>query len=512
MSEVIVIPPKTSDKRKRVAAYCRVSSTKAEQLSSLKVQKENYESQIRNTSEWDFVGVYCDAESGLKSHKRKGFIELLGKCENGEVDLILVKSISRFGRNMYESLLTLRHLKDIGVDVWSEQENLKLFNYSADSDFALMLIVAQAESESKSENIKFGLKYGFKSGASKLYNRVCYGYTHDENGNLIIDEIKATIVKTIFDMYLNGYSFSGISKLLYECNIKSPSGKDKWSSETISKLLSNEKLSGDVIVQKTFVENYLDGRQIKNDGQRDKYSVQCHHEPVISKELFDAVQEEKRKRSNVAVGQDGSAKRRATRYSNDVLSGKIICSECGANYRRITRNTKKGKVIVWRCANRVEYGNRICKTSITVSNAEIEKAIADKLLLYNYDEKTAHKYIESIYVSNTISVNVKEFEENSMLKIREYQMSRAGLVGDKVAMNLLYEESYDKIKMFIRKKMYGMGISPKSYLMEDFEDICQDAFLKSFMILDKFHGKCRFSTWVTKISFYEICSRFKKLK
>ena len=113
---------------------------------------------------------------------------------------------------------------------------------------------------------------------------------------------------------------------------------------------------------------------------------------------------------------------------------------------------------------------------------------------------------------NTISVNVKEFEEISMLKIREYQMSRAGLVGDKVAMNLLYEESYDKIKASIRKKMYGMGISTKSYLMEDYEDICQDAFLKSFMILDKFHGKCRFSTWVTKISFYEICSRFKKLK
>lgn len=494
MPEVILIPPVEDNGRKRVAAYCRVSTTSEEQATSLELQIEYYTNKINDNPNWDFVGVYYDTKSGLKAANRKGLNELLKICNSGEVDIILVKSVSRFGRNLYESLLTLRHLKSIGVDVWCEQENIKLLECKSESEFSLVLLFAQIESETKSESIKFGINYGLKTGTSKLYNRICYGYTHDNKGNLIVNEIEAVIVRTIFDMYLEGHSFSGISKELLRHNIKSPTGKAKWSSETISKLLSNEKLTGDVLGQKTYVEDYLSGKQIKNNGEKDKYILRNHHEPIISKELFDRVQEEKIRRSNIAKT-DYSTKRKSTRYLNDILSGKIICNECGANYRRITRSTKNGNVIVWRCANRVEYGNKICKGSITISNDDIEEAIAEKLFLYQYEEEIAKEYLEKIVIKgNVISVKVKEFNENDMLKMREYQMSRVALAGNRDALNLLYEESHKKIKYFIQQHLYNNGLSTYDRLMRDYEDICQDAFLKSFRILDKYHGKYRFSS------------------
>ena len=235
MPEVIVIPQKEkkSNKRLRVAAYCRVSTETDNQAASLQSQVKNYESEIRRNPDWDFVGVYCDTKSGLRVENRKSFNEMIEKCKIGEIDLILVKSISRFGRNVYDGLVNLRYLKSLGVDVWIEMNGMKL-STSSDSDFAIMLTVAQSESESKSGNIKFGIEYGFKTGKSKIYDRICYGYSQDGNGNLVINEFEATIVKLIFEMYLSGYSLSGISKELENAGIKSPTGKDKWSSETIS--------------------------------------------------------------------------------------------------------------------------------------------------------------------------------------------------------------------------------------------------------------------------------------
>ena len=139
------------------------------------MQIEHYINKINDNLSWDFAGVYYDTKSGLKAANRKGLNELLKRCNNGEIDIILVKSLSRFGRNRYESLLTLRHLKSIGVDVWCEQENIKLLECKSEREFSLVLLFAQIESETKSENIKFGINYGLKTGTSKLYNRICYG-------------------------------------------------------------------------------------------------------------------------------------------------------------------------------------------------------------------------------------------------------------------------------------------------------------------------------------------------
>lgn len=512
MSEVIVIPPKEKKlkKRLRVAAYCRVSTETDDQAASLQAQIKNYESEIRKNPDWDFVGVYCDTKSGLRVENRKSYNEMLEKCKLGEIDFILVKSISRYARNVYDGLVDLRYLKSIGVDVWFEINDMKL-STARDSDFAILLAVAQSESEAKSGNIKFGIEHGFKTGKSKIYNRICYGYSQDENGKLIINEFEATIVKLIFVLYLNGYSLSGISKQLECAKIKSPTGKEKWSSETISKLLSNEKLTGEVIGQKTYVKNFLDGKQIKNTGQKAKYLVSNHHEPIITKSMFNSVQKEKKSRSNVSTVKNKTV-RKKNRYSNDLLSGKIFCAECGASYRRRTRQTKKGNELFWRCANRIEHGNRICQNSITVSNDEIEKAIADRLSLYKYDEETVKQYLKRIEISDEIIIEIKDYNENELYKIREYQMCQDALNGDRFALNLLYEESFKKIKDFIRDRMWRAGLNRYWQLMRDYDDICQETLLRSFEILHKYHGKCRFASWVAKISFYIISHRIRDIK
>lgn len=511
MPEVIVIPPNEERKKRlRVAAYCRVSTENDLQAASLQSQVRHYESEIRNNPDWDFVGVYYETKSGLRVENRKSFNEMIEKCELGEIDLILVKSISRFGRNVYDGLVNLRYLKSLGVDVWIEMNGMKL-STSRDSDFAIMLTVAQSESEAKSGNIKFGIEHGFKTGKSKIYDRICYGYSQDENGKLIINEFEAAIVKLIFEMYLSGCSLSGICKELKTAEIKSPTGKDKWSSETISKLLSNEKLTGEVLGQKTYVENFLDGKQFKNNGQKAKYLVENHHEPIITKSMFKMVQQEKKSRSNISTVKNKTV-RKKNRYSNDLLSGKIFCSECGASYRRRTRQTKNGNELFWRCANRIERGNRICKNSITVSNDEIEKAVVDKLLLYRYDEEVVKQYLDKIEIDNEILVEIKDYNENELYKIREYQMWQDALNGDRIALDLLYEESFKKIKDFIRDRLWRAGLNRYWQLMRDYDDICQETFLRSFEILHKYHGKCRFASWVAKISFYIISHRIRDIK
>lgn len=507
--EIIEIPQIEGDKRKRVAAYCRVSTKHEEQELSLETQKKYYEQYIKNNDMWEFAGVFFDSKSGLRFDKRNGLQELLSECDAGKVDIILVKSITRFGRNLYEGILILRHLKAIGVDVWFEQERMKLLQLSSSVNYELLLIFAEAESEGKSQNIKFGIKHGFKTGKSKIYNRICYGYDNDEFGNLIVNDYEAEIVRNIFSWYLNGFSLSEISKELSKQNIKSPTGKEKWSSETISKLLSNEKLTGSVIGQKTFVKDFHTGIQVKNNGELDRYFIKAHHTPIISSNCFQKVQEEKERRTNVLVDLEGHTSRKTTRYSNDVLSGKVVCSECGANYRRITRRNLE---VVWRCANRVEHGSRICKESITISDNAIKRKVTEMFFLYKFDVNVCRKYLREITISNDLFVSVEEFNKNDMLKLREFQLKEAALLGDRKALNMLYEETYEKIRYIILDRIKRSGLSTYNRLMRDYEDLCQDILLKSFVILDKYHGQCRFSSWVARISFFEISHKLRSFR
>ena len=243
----------------------------------------------------------------------------------------------------------------------------------------------------KNESIKAGIQKSFESGMSKIADKICYGYSKAPGGSLIIDEKEAQTVRFIFDRYLAGDSLGKIVDILAEKKVSSPSGKDRWSRKIVDGLLFNEKYIGQVLLQKTIVR---DGQQIKNNTDA-QYLLSGHHPAIISRESFEAVQAEKAKRSNLETTESGS-QRKATKYnSSNVLSGLLICEECGSPYRRITRT---GGEIVWRCANRVEHGKAHCKDSVSLTDAAVKEFLCRALDMPVFDEQTVRSSVESITV------------------------------------------------------------------------------------------------------------------
>lgn len=282
MGTVRTIPPKVNIPPKlKVAAYCRVSTKKAGQSSSLTIQEQYYEKRIRQNPDWIFAGVYSDIGSGTRIKGRRRFKALLSACRRGKIDMILIKSAHRFARNTVDALKTIRMLRSRNIDIYFERENIHTLYES--SEFMLMLVcaLAQDESYSKSEDIKWGLRKSFQNPDSKCYQRICYGYTHDQQGKLIIHEEQAETVRVIYEMSASGASLARISAYLEDMDIPSPRGKKTWSKETLRKILNNEKYIGNVVLQKTFVENYMEHKQIKNKGQLDIYQMMGNHEAII---------------------------------------------------------------------------------------------------------------------------------------------------------------------------------------------------------------------------------------
>ena len=361
--------------KKKVAAYCRVSTKEDIQQHSLEAQKKYYQREIEQNPDYEFIGVYADTSSGLRKKNRIQFQKMLRDCKRGKIHIIFTKSISRFARNTLDFLNIIRKLKCLEVNVYFETEHIWLLNEISELNMAIHAAVAQEESVAKSRSIRWGLTHSFASGTSGLVNRVCYGYTNDSQGNLIIDEEKTENVKLIFSLYLSGYSLSKIAKELKAKGILSPTGKETWTSMAIDKILANEKYVGNVILQKTYIPDVLKQKQKKNEGEIARYLYENNHVGIIDQAMFEAVQEERNRRTNVELNGKGKTVRKNTRFSsNDSLSGKIRCGECGRNFRRIT--THSGE-IVWRCAGRVEK-NGTCKAR-TVKQSEVDEFIKKEL-------------------------------------------------------------------------------------------------------------------------------------
>lgn len=285
MAAVKAIPPQRKEPPlKKVAAYCRVSTKSQEPLDSLAAQERYYEEQIKANPNWKFAGIYADIGSGATIKGRKRFNVLLSACRSGKVDMVLIKSAHRFARNTVDALETIRMLRRCKVDIYFEEDDIHTLYES--SEFMLTLICARAqdESESKSADIKWGIRKSFADPDSRYYQRVCYGYKYDETGQLIIDKEKAEVVRTIFQMSDEGASLSQIAQELQERGVPSPRGK-AVSRETLRKILHNEKYRGIVILQKTFVANCLNHKQITNFGQKEYYEIVDNHEAIIVKTI-----------------------------------------------------------------------------------------------------------------------------------------------------------------------------------------------------------------------------------
>ena len=271
----------------RVAAYCRVSTQQEEQDNSLELQESRYRRMIEENPNWTDAGIFSEKATGLNLRGRSVFQTMMRRCRKGKIDLILTKSTSRFGRNTLDMLRSLQELQSLSVDVYFEKENLWLHERKMQIILTMYCAFAQAESEDMSRDIKWGIRQGFRSGTSGYAEFVCFGYKRGDDGRLAIDEPDAKIVRKIFQMKADGESLGTISAWLYENKILSPTGRERWSRESISKLLKNEKYVGDVMLQKTFVKDLLSGKQIKNKGELERYIIQEHHPAIISRELFE---------------------------------------------------------------------------------------------------------------------------------------------------------------------------------------------------------------------------------
>lgn len=301
--KINLILPKKQFQIQRVGIYARVSTTDKDQLNSLVAQISALTRLTSHYSNWKLVDTYIDIASGKTKSSRKEFSRMLEDIKKEDVNIIVTKSVSRFGRDTVDALEALKVIRQASARIIFEQENLDSQEDDTDMIISIMESLAQSENEQRSENIKWGLKQRAAQGTSKLYNRKCYGYDHDENGELIINFQQAKIVKKIFNWYLDGKSVIGIVKELEKEKIKSPTGKNKWPKRSIETMLENEKYTGSVkLLDSVNKENY--------------YLLKDNHEAIITEDVFNKVQEEKSSRSNL----DEENNRKSRKYSSKFSS------------------------------------------------------------------------------------------------------------------------------------------------------------------------------------------------
>lgn len=396
MKNVRIIPaiPK-ENKKLRVAAYCRVSTSGPEQLRSLEIQIKTYTKMIRNHPNWLFAGVFYDVESGLRRSGRKSLDKMLRKAAKGKIDYIITKSISRVSRDTLEVLKIIRFLRERGINMYFENENLDSINVDKEFEITLRGMLAQDESRNTSENIQWGFQRKFEKGDIFTKYKNFMGYTCVD-GEIVIVPEQAEVVRNIFDLYLQGLSLGQIKAYLESQGIKTVTGKETWDAKTIQRMLINEKYKGDTMLQKTFTEDFMTGKKSKNIGQRNRYYVKGSHPATVSAEVFDKVQEEMAKRSRFVNREDGTIETSGRKYSGKYILGNLlVCEDCGASYRR---RTERGKV-VWRCATRIEKGKDACAHSSTLDEGWLQDTLVVAVCQDGtYDEGIIRHEVDKIQV------------------------------------------------------------------------------------------------------------------
>lgn len=364
----IVSKPPKLERKKRVAAYARVSSGKDAMLHSLSAQVSYYNDLIQNHGDWLYVGVYSDeAKTGTKD-SRSGFQDLVADCRAGKIDMVITKSISRFARNTVTLLQTVREFKALGVDIYFEEQNIHTMSGDGELMMTILASYAQEESRSASENQKWRVKRNFEAGIP--WDRTLLGYRM-ENDHYIIVPKEAEIVRRIYNEYLSGSGYNSIAKMLNDEGILSRFG-GKWNQSAVSRVLSNYTYTGNLLLQKTFSENHITKRKMFNTGELPKYHAEDAHEAIIDMETFQAVQKEKERRASQFIKKPSTKKI----YP---FTGLLVCDNCGKNYRR--KVTKTGAA--WVCGTFNSLGKAVC-ASKQIPEFTLQQVTADVLGQNNF--------------------------------------------------------------------------------------------------------------------------------
>ena len=386
MPEKIIreIPPHPIDRKPRkvrkllrVAAYCRVSTEEEEQKGSFETQCSYYTEKIQSHDGWTLAGIFADdGISGVHTKKRDDFLAMIAQCKKGKIDLILTKSISRFARNTLDSIQYVRELKKQGISVIFEKENINTGTMTSEMILTVLSAFAQAESESISQNVARGKRMGYRQGKFSFPYSCMIGYRKGPDGNPQIIPEQAETVRLIYNDYLTGDSLVKIAENLDARGIPTPKNKGKWSSQTVMRILQNEKYAGHVLLQKTYTADLLSGTIKKNNGELPQYYIENNHTPIVSQEMFLLVQEEIARRKSKSPASQKKVRTNRGRYTSQyAFSERLICGECGCYYRRVTWNIRGKKKIVWRCINRLEFGKKYCKLSPSISEDVLHNAI-----------------------------------------------------------------------------------------------------------------------------------------
>ncbi len=286
--------------KRRVCAYARVSTDSEEQQTSYDAQIDYYTNYIQSREDWEFVNVYSDEGiSGTNTKKRVGFNKMIADALDGKIDLIITKSVSRFARNTVDSLTTIRKLKEHKVECFFEKENIWTFDGKGELLITIMSSLSQEESRSISENVTWGQRKRFQDGKVSVPFGIFLGYDKGEDGNLVVNEEQAVTVRKIYRYFLEGLTPYSVAKRLTEEGIPTPGGKEKWDKSTVKRILQNEKYKGDALLQKNYTVDFLTKKQKVNNGEIPQYYVENNHEPIVSKEVYEMVQEELKKREKV---------------------------------------------------------------------------------------------------------------------------------------------------------------------------------------------------------------------
>lgn len=299
--KVVVIPAHVENeagrceakKKRRVAAYARVSTLRESQQTSFESQIKYYTEYIHKCPDWIFAGMYADeGVTGTSIRKRAEFMRMMEDATAGRIDLIVTKSVSRFARNTVDSLTAIRQLKEHGVECFFEKENIWTFDAKGELLITIMSSLAQEESRSISENTRWGMRKAFQNGKVFVPFRHFLGYDRGPNGELQVNPEQAKIVRMIYQMFLDGKSFYGIAAELTRREIPTPYGYQKWNARTIKNILQNEKYRGDALLQKKYSKDFLHREMRKNEGEVPQYYIAGNHEAIIEPEIFMAVQDE----------------------------------------------------------------------------------------------------------------------------------------------------------------------------------------------------------------------------
>lgn len=352
-------------------AYARVSTFKDEQESSLLMQETYWSEKLKTLPNRKFCGVFADQGiSGRKVMQRKEYCKMIELAMAGFIQEIYTKSIYRFGRNSKETMEAIQKLREKGVAIIFDEENINTLTCNQDIILKIKAVLSEYELKTMSKNVQFTTRKNFKMGI--VPKTQTFGYDFDENNKMFINEEEAKIVRLIFSLYLKGYGTLAIAKQLTQLQIPTCFGKELWNHSTIKGILQNEKYVGDALLQKEF---YVDGKKEKNKGQLEQYYITNDHEPIIDRETFVMVQKRLNQKS------EDVKKARSKDMERSALSGKITCGKCGKSFRHKTNR----KIInfdnrIWSCATKDRQGKQVCNAS------DIDRTLLNEIILDAYNE------------------------------------------------------------------------------------------------------------------------------